>query len=32
MVVCPACGRVHEAPDALELIAVRLADDDGTVL
>ena len=32
MVVCPACGRVHEAPDALELIAVRLADDDGIVL
>lgn len=32
MVVCPACSRVHEAPDALELIAVRCADDEGTVL
>jgi Zn finger protein HypA/HybF involved in hydrogenase expression len=32
MVICPACGRVHEAPDALELIAVRFDDDAGTVL
>jgi Zn finger protein HypA/HybF involved in hydrogenase expression len=32
MVVCPACGRVHEAPNALELIAVHFPDDDQTVL
>jgi Zn finger protein HypA/HybF involved in hydrogenase expression len=31
MVVCPACSRVHEAPDALELIAVRFPDEDGIV-
>ncbi|MGA3184721.1 MAG: hydrogenase/urease maturation nickel metallochaperone HypA [Candidatus Dormibacteria bacterium] len=32
MVVCPACSRVHEAPDALELITVRFPDEDPTVL
>ena len=32
MVICPACSRVHEAPDALELIAVRCVDEAGTVL
>jgi hypothetical protein len=24
MVICPGCARVHEAPDALELVAVEL--------
>ena len=27
MVICPSCSLVHEAPDALELIAVRFPDD-----
>jgi Zn finger protein HypA/HybF involved in hydrogenase expression len=31
MVVCPACSRVHEAPDALELIAVRFPGEDRIV-
>jgi hypothetical protein len=32
MVICPACSRVHEAPDALELVAARCVDEAGTVL
>ncbi|MGD1052927.1 MAG: hydrogenase maturation nickel metallochaperone HypA [Candidatus Dormibacteria bacterium] len=28
MVICPDCNRVHEAPDALELVAVVFPDED----
>jgi Zn finger protein HypA/HybF involved in hydrogenase expression len=31
MVICPSCSRVHEAPDALELVSVLFADADRIV-
>jgi Zn finger protein HypA/HybF involved in hydrogenase expression len=31
MVVCPGCARVHEAPDALELVAVQVEEETRTL-